>query len=874
MRNSKGFLLFILGMLFSINLLSFTCSSNADILREMTLSLPDGITDLSYGIITEVCGNRLIISFLNYNRVFIYERSGSDWVLQQELTVPNLGIDSEFGYQVDISDSMAAVCDPGEEKVYVFQQQNSIWNLYQIVDQPAGYASSAPFGTFAILNENTLVVSKGNPRGGFPGEDLTNMCFFFSRTDSLYIHEHILDDFRIDSGDIEGNTVSMNYIYYWYLRDRHGEACYKTTVMEKENNVWQEAESLDLFSRTYRTTSNIDNGEYVQKIDDQIGLLDVDNIIWQTGRINGSVDRWGAGNVNFKSGLVSIDQRIQKRIDNQLQTFENICLTKVSDNGLVFICHITGDTDETLTIDEDFLFTVNGNQLRCFEYNDSFVEFFSDSVNLRPEEEVQFTSSSRGATAYAWDFDGDGVIDSNEENPVFAYDNEGVYSVTLTIDTPDGQKIETKNDYITVNRYNFGCTQFQYNSTRMSYVDGLCWEYWPSHQFFLTENKFVIAYPYTVPSDFEYYIRNVIYEKNQSGWTAIDSIGGGAIKMNDTWGYCLSWGSNTFLKFDEGQIQVLEERDQFLGISDEYYIACEYNGWTSSGFDDYDYIEFGEFNDSGPVCMQTISVPSDTIFVGFSTINDDYIFLHYDRSIRIFELCGSEWHEVQSIPNIEKDAVIKSHGENLLVNNADSLVFYQLSNNNWEKIFSMVNHDISDFDSHDDFAVIGKSSINTVQMYKFENGAWNLIYELTEEGGFGEAIRLSSNTLMVSAPTFYAPDRGQVFLYNLPENLTKGDDSEISPMYKINIANYPNPFNPTTTICFSLQMTSDVELNIYNIKGQKVCELYSGKKECGPVSIVWDGSDSDGRSVGSGVYFYKLDIDGENAAIRKCVMLK
>ncbi len=63
---------------------------------------------------------------------------------------------------------------------------------------------------------------------------------------------------------------------------------------------------------------------------------------------------------------------------------------------------------------------------------------------------------------------------------------------------------------------------------------------------FLTENKFVIAYPYTVPSDFEYYIRNVIYEKNQSGWTAIDSIGGGAIKMNDTWGYCLSLGVQHF----------------------------------------------------------------------------------------------------------------------------------------------------------------------------------------------------------------------------------------------------------------------------------------------------------------------------------------
>ncbi len=86
--------------------------------------------------------------------------------------------------------------------------------------------------------------------------------------------------------------------------------------------------------------------------------------------------------------------------------------------------------------------------------------------------------------------------------------------------------------------------------------------------------------------------------------------------------------------------------------------------------------------------------------------------------------------------------------------------------------------------------------------------------------------------------------------------------------------NYPNPFNPTTTISFSVaQTTSDVSLEIFNIKGQKVKTLYSGIAEEGKHSILWYGKDTNDKSVSSGIYFYKLKT-GKKELTRKMLMLK
>lgn len=85
--------------------------------------------------------------------------------------------------------------------------------------------------------------------------------------------------------------------------------------------------------------------------------------------------------------------------------------------------------------------------------------------------------------------------------------------------------------------------------------------------------------------------------------------------------------------------------------------------------------------------------------------------------------------------------------------------------------------------------------------------------------------------------------------------------------------NHPNPFNPTTKIEFSLPQPSEVKLEIFNITGQKVAMLINGPYEAGTHSITWDGRDSHGQSVASGIYFYHLQAE-QFSATRKMVMLK
>jgi len=85
--------------------------------------------------------------------------------------------------------------------------------------------------------------------------------------------------------------------------------------------------------------------------------------------------------------------------------------------------------------------------------------------------------------------------------------------------------------------------------------------------------------------------------------------------------------------------------------------------------------------------------------------------------------------------------------------------------------------------------------------------------------------------------------------------------------------NYPNPFNPTTTINYTLNEYSKVSLNIYNIKGQEVKQLVRDQLSAGQHSVVWDGKDDNGKSVSSGLYFYKLKTDNHEET-KKMILMK
>ncbi len=85
--------------------------------------------------------------------------------------------------------------------------------------------------------------------------------------------------------------------------------------------------------------------------------------------------------------------------------------------------------------------------------------------------------------------------------------------------------------------------------------------------------------------------------------------------------------------------------------------------------------------------------------------------------------------------------------------------------------------------------------------------------------------------------------------------------------------NIPNPFNPSTSISFSLKNNSRVSMIVYNVKGQKVKTLVSDRLDKGNHTVVWNGNDDNNQKVSSGIYFYRLITD-EFQSTRKAIMLK
>ncbi len=94
-----------------------------------------------------------------------------------------------------------------------------------------------------------------------------------------------------------------------------------------------------------------------------------------------------------------------------------------------------------------------------------------------------------------------------------------------------------------------------------------------------------------------------------------------------------------------------------------------------------------------------------------------------------------------------------------------------------------------------------------------------------------------------------------------------GRADQISDIYSL-LPNYPNPFNPTTTINYQLQKGGSVSLKVYDMRGREVATLVNGEKEAGYYSAMLDGS-----KLSSGTYIYRLQT-GSFTETKKLVLLK
>ncbi|UCF06985.1 MAG: T9SS type A sorting domain-containing protein [bacterium] len=108
------------------------------------------------------------------------------------------------------------------------------------------------------------------------------------------------------------------------------------------------------------------------------------------------------------------------------------------------------------------------------------------------------------------------------------------------------------------------------------------------------------------------------------------------------------------------------------------------------------------------------------------------------------------------------------------------------------------------------------------------------------------------------------------------ENITNpditGDDGDAPPAYSLK-QNFPNPFNPSTSIRFTMRERGHVTLRIYNVAGQLVRTLVDEVRKAGTYAEPWDGRNDLGKNVTSGIYFYKMETKNFSRS-RKMVLLK
>ncbi len=104
------------------------------------------------------------------------------------------------------------------------------------------------------------------------------------------------------------------------------------------------------------------------------------------------------------------------------------------------------------------------------------------------------------------------------------------------------------------------------------------------------------------------------------------------------------------------------------------------------------------------------------------------------------------------------------------------------------------------------------------------------------------------------------------------------EEDGISPKSFTLAQNFPNPFNPETTIRYELNRSAEVELAIYDISGRQVTTLVSGRQVAGQYQVTWNGLDRRGNPVASGIYLYRLESRHQNGSVerftRKMTFLK
>lgn len=153
-------------------------------------------------------------------------------------------------------------------------------------------------------------------------------------------------------------------------------------------------------------------------------------------------------------------------------------------------------------------------------------------------------------------------------------------------------------------------------------------------------------------------------------------------------------------------------------------------------------------------------------------------------------------------------------------------------------------------------------------------GTYNGVYQSDDNGDSWTHIGLDSTkvtALAIRGTDLYAGTSNGVWLRSLTEIITSTENPAGLPVKATLDQNYPNPFTDHTSLHFSLAKKGFVTIKIYDLTSQLVCELVNGIYPSGISTIDWNGTDSNGKKVNTGIYTCRMTVENQSKTIKMVV---
>jgi len=158
-------------------------------------------------------------------------------------------------------------------------------------------------------------------------------------------------------------------------------------------------------------------------------------------------------------------------------------------------------------------------------------------------------------------------------------------------------------------------------------------------------------------------------------------------------------------------------------------------------------------------------------------------------------------------------------------------------------------------------------SLDSGQTWELSNFTINFRYFNSAPRTYSDSLHICYNVNWVGPVHYLRLDKSEIIWQ------TNIEDNEMNDNKLTDLGNHPNPFNTFTTIQYSAPDNGNVRISIFDIAGRLVITLLDGESGAGPQSVFWNGQNSAGEDVTSGIYYYRIEA-GDYSDYKKMILLK